>query len=105
MAGRIHAVCVVSGAVLLATFMCGCGGSKQLSDEQTAPFQVAIQAYLGAKSMDLKVYGFKRLEVDGSSAEADVSLEHAGGMVGPKVRWTFWFERRNGSWVATRHEQ
>lgn len=88
--------------VLLAL---GCGKSTPPVDP--APFKQAIHAYLDSKSMALKVYEFKELTVDGTgnSANAVVSLEHAEGMVGVKVRWKFTFARRQGKWVATSHEQ
>jgi len=91
---------------IVVIWVCGCGGGdKKPTAAEAAPFQSAIATYLDSKSMDLKVFDFRKLDVTDDLAEGEVSLEHAGGMVGPKVRWTFWFEKRNGTWVATRHEQ
>ena len=88
---------------LLASF--GCSKSGPVVDP--APFKTAIHAYLKSKSMGLKVYEFKEITVDetGNGAKAVVSLEHAEGMVGVKVRWTFTFAKQQGKWTATSHEQ
>ena len=96
----VSALCVVS--VLLLAY--GCGGDAGVSGD-TTPFAAAISSYLNDHSMDLKVVEFKELRTEGDTAQAVVSLTHAEGMVGVKVRWTFSFARRGGQWVATRHQQ
>ncbi len=90
-------------ATLIAALVAGCGKAKA-PDIDTTPFRDAVQVYLASKSMDLKVFEFKTLAVEDNNAEAEISLEHAGGMVGPKVRWRFWFERKAGKWQVSRHE-
>ena len=81
------------------------GCAKKVPVVDTTPFEKAIHTFLREKSMGLKVSAFKELKVDGNSAEATVLLEHAEGMVGPKVRWQFWFAKDKGVWQVTRYKQ
>ena len=87
--------------MILVCFGCG----KPSVEADVAPFQQAVADYLRANNMDLEVAAFRALDVEGDSARAEVSLGHAGGATGVKVRWTFQFARRAGSWQVTRHEQ
>lgn len=98
-----HCVRATAAAAALALVAYGCGKSAPTGD--TTPFKVAIENYLNDHQMGLKVAEFKELSVEGAKATAVVSLEHAEGMVGVKVRWTFEFEQRNGRWAAVRHKQ
>lgn len=92
---------VLNLCVLLAL---GCGKSAPPVDP--TPFKEAIHKYLDSRSMALKVYQFKELTVDatGNGANAVVSLEHAEGMVGAKVRWKFTFAKQQDKWVTTSHQ-
>ena len=94
---------LAAAAALLVFALAGCGTSTPPAD--TTPFEAAIHSYLGDHQMGLKVAQFKELKVEGAKATAVVSLEHAEGMVGVKVRWTFEFEQHNGRWAAVRHKQ
>ena len=84
----------------------GVGGCRKSAPTyDTGPFKAAIESYLQDHQMGLRVVEFKELTVEAAKAQATVSLEHAEGMVGVKVRWTFWLEKRGGQWVAVRHKQ
>jgi len=96
------------GAVTMAFVLLlavSCGGRSDV-EQNTAAFQTAANSYLKSKSMDMKVASFKELSVDGNTAKAVISLEHAEGAAGVKVRWTFTFEKQNdGTWGVVSHEQ
>ena len=94
---------MAAASAVFVFVLAGCGKPTPTAD--TAPFETAIASYLSDHQMGLKVAEFKELSVEGAKATAVVSLEHAEGMVGVKVRWTFEFEQRNGRWAAVRHKQ
>jgi len=102
MSTRVRVFLPLAAAAALV-WLCGCGKSEPPPD--TGPFEKAITAYLADKSMEIKVSEFKELKVDGSSAEASASMEHAGGLVGPKVRFKFWFALDEDGWTVTGHQQ
>jgi hypothetical protein len=92
----------VAGVCLL--LLAGCGRKAELATDPT-PFRDAVHAYLASKSMDMKVAEFRTLSVTGDNAQANIALEQAEGAAGVKVRWAFWFQRQNGAWVVSRHQQ
>ena len=81
----------------------GCTRSSRIAVD-TGPFEAAIGRYLKGRSLGMRVHEFKELEVTDTRAEGLVSLEHAEGGTGLKVRWRFWFLRQNGEWRVSRHE-
>lgn len=68
-------------------------------------FQPAIEHYLAQHGMGLRVAAFRKLEVQGGHARAQVSLRDAEGVVGVKVRWTFELEKRSGHWITVSHRE
>ena len=87
-------------ALTLATILAsGCGSGGPTLD--TAAFEVAVNAYLRAQSMDMKAGRFRALEVTGDRAVGTVSLTHAEGAAGVSVQWEFDFARRHGAWVVS----
>ena len=99
---RILVLSLISVCGLL--LLTGCGKRAALAADP-APFQQAVHAYLADKSMDMKVAEFKTLTVTGDQAEAEIALEQAEGAAGVKVRWKFWFDRKNNVWTVLRHQQ
>ncbi len=77
----------------------GCGSRRPAVD--SAPFAAAVNAYLQAQSMDVKVEAFRRLDVAGDQATATVSLGHAEGGAGVKVQWEFTFARTADRWQVS----
>jgi len=88
----------------LGLVLCGCRPAASAAVDPE-PFKTAIVQYLQDHQMGLRIAEVRSLQVKDGKAEATVSLEHAEGMVGVKVRWTFDFEQRQGRWVAVRHQQ
>ena len=96
-----HPAAVLLLPVLLLAVSCG----KTEPSHDPAPFRKAIARYLDEHGMGMRVAEIKQLTVQDSTATAVVSMEHAEGIVGVKVRWTFSFEKRNGQWTAVRYEK
>jgi hypothetical protein len=89
----------------LGTFcLCGCKGERAVTAD-TAPFEAAIQTYLAAKNMGMKVTEFESLEVEQDTATALCRMEEASGLYGGvAVRWRFTFARdRRGAWQVENH--
>ena len=81
-------------------FFPGC--SDNAVKEDSTPFKNAISKYLSQKHMDMKVYKFKKLEVNGDKAKAVCSMKEASGMsAGIAVQWNFSFEKKDGAWIVT----
>ncbi|MHC4592175.1 MAG: hypothetical protein ACYS8L_05710 [Planctomycetota bacterium] len=101
-----HAVPLTAAAlVALGAFcLCGCKGEPAVTAD-TAPFEAAIQTYLAAKSMGMKVTEFESLEVRQGAAMALCRMEEASGLYGGvAVRWRFTFTRdRQGDWQVETH--
>jgi len=93
---------ILGPTAILPFALWGCRGAP--TPEQTKPFREAIENYLRAHDMGMKVDRFRDLRVQGNSARAVVSMAEAEGMVGVRVEWTFDFARRNGRWVVVRRQ-
>jgi len=88
--------------LVLALLPAGCG-SKKPSAEQTVPFATAIEQYLRASSMEMKIDAFETLSITGDAAAARVSVELADETYkGLAQRWTFHFERSGAGWKVSR---
>ena len=87
--------------ILVALALAGCGDNRPTPAE-TAPFQKAVEEYLGAKSMDMKVAGFESLDIDGDAAAADVQMAHKDDIVGLKPVWEITFKRTGGTWKVAK---
>ena len=92
-------------AVALMVMLCGCGGKKEPSAADTAPFKAAIVEYLRIGTMDMKPDKFESLEVKGKAATAKVRMATKDDLYGLKPLWTFSFMKvEGGSWKVFRHE-
>ena len=93
------------GMLIISVVFIGCG--KSGSDIDTAPFEKAVAAYLSNKHMDMKVSKFRKITVDGDSAEAECSMKEASGMsAGIAVQWGFTFSKQaDGSWKVSQCRQ
>ena len=69
--------------VLLAALAAGCGGKKAPSPEQTRAFVPAIEEYLQAKSMGMKIVAFESIEIQAGTATAVVRMaaKDVGGLL------------------------
>jgi hypothetical protein len=82
----------------------GCG-EKAPSAADTQPFAAAIEQYLAANSMGMKIDSFQSLKIDGDSkAAATVYMSAKDVDYGMKTRWTFTFEKAAGLWRVTKAE-
>ena len=92
-------------AVLVTSLVlsAGCGGGK-LSPGETAPFAAAIEQYLAAKSMGMKVDTFKSLDVTGDNATAEVYVADKDVGYGIRPLWKFTFQRLNGAWKVSKSQ-
>ena len=104
MQAHLHRLPALALALVLVSAVTGCRRPAP-SAAETEAFRTAVHTYLKAQSMDLRVFAFKELKMHDTTAEARISLEHAEGMVGAKVTWTFWFARSGSTWTVTRHQR
>jgi hypothetical protein len=81
--------------------LAGCGDGPPGS-EAAAPFQKAVEEYLSAKSMGMKVEGFESLDVEDDAASADVRMALKDDVYsGLKPVWRITFKKRDGAWQVT----
>jgi len=95
---RVALLCWLAlGGFILA----GCGDSPPGSEE-AAPFQKAVEEYLSARSMGMKVERFDSLEIKGDAASADVRMALKDDVYsGLKPVWRITFKKTDGAWQVT----
>lgn len=89
----------------LVVVMAGCGGKKEPTAADAAPFKKAIVEYLRVGTMDMKPDKFESLEVEGDTATAKVRMATKDDLYGLKPLWSFSFRKREkGGWKVTGHK-
>lgn len=88
-----------AGIGLLALVCAGCGGGKP-SQEQAAPFRVAIEGYLHKENMGMKPETFESLTIDGDTAAAEVRMAAKDVAYGMRPRWMFTFRKEGDAWTV-----
>jgi len=89
---------IALGLVAALMGLPSCGGEKKPSEAETAPFAKAIEQYLRDQSMGMKVSGFESLDVSGDTATAKVKMADKDVGYGMRPRWTFTFQKADGTW-------
>ena len=84
--------------VVVSTYQAVSGSGKKAIEADPAPFEAAVTRFLKSHAMDMKVYRFRTLHIDGERATANVSLGHAGGATAIKVQWEFSFGKKGNVW-------
>ena len=97
---QIRSVVLAAGMTLTIV---GCSSSSSTVDDK--PFREAVNQYLQANNMAMKIKEIKQGPVvNGDSATLTASMTHEK-LGGPSVTWEFHFTKRaDGSWQATKHE-
>lgn len=91
--------------MIVALALAGCGDDRPTPAE-AAPFLKAVEEYLAAKSMGMKVEGFESLDIKSDDAEADVRMALKDNIyAGLKPIWHFTFKKTEGAWQVAAVER
>jgi hypothetical protein len=81
--------------------LAGCGGEKPKAAD-AAPFAAALEDYLKAGSMDMKVDRIESIEVAGDTATVKARMATKEAIYGMKPLWVVTFKKQGDAWkVAT----
>ncbi len=89
---------------ILVSLISACGGSKEGSTVNPAPFEAAIKNYCKDRNMGMQVASFEKIDVKDNDATAICKMEIADGTYGLKVTWLFTFKKENDKWKAVSQE-
>ena len=91
--------------MLVALALAGCGDDPPTRDE-AAPFLKAVEEYLAAQSMGMKVTRFQSLDIKDDTAAADVRMALKDDIyAGLKPVWHFTFKKTGGAWQVAACKQ
>jgi len=86
-----------AAATILLVLAPGCGGEKPQPID-TAPFQAALEDYLRAGSMEMKVDKIESVEVAGNQATAKARMATKEALYGMKPVWTVVLVKQGQAW-------
>ena len=89
------------GLLAVTGVFAGCGGEKPKGADAT-PFVAALEDYLKAGSMDMKVDKIEGIKVEGDTATIEARMATKEAITGLKPLWIVTFRKQDGAWkVAT----